>query len=281
MRARMEQELVGLFTMAWMVEARDPFTVGHAWRVSRYARLIAEGSVQTEQVIAQVAVAGYLHDLGKVGISDAVLTRPERLIESEYEMVKEHSAVGARLLEGHPLAGLLRDAILHHHERADGTGYPAGLKGLEIPLPARIIAVCDAFDAMTSQRPYRRALSLNEALNHIERGLGSQFDAEFGARFVSLGRAGGFDHILGHSDIGIRVQSCPNCGPVVNVFRTHEDGDSVYCRLCANEFKVRRSSQGVDIEPTGNKGRPSVAVALPDTELISRLILDAVGHLES
>ncbi|PAS97457.1 MAG: phosphohydrolase [Candidatus Dactylopiibacterium carminicum] len=248
MRARMEQELVGLFTMAWMVEARDPFTVGHAWRVSRYARLIAEGSVQTEQVIAQVAVAGYLHDLGKVGISDAVLTRPERLIESEYEMVKEHSA---------------------------------GLKGLEIPLPARIIAVCDAFDAMTSQRPYRRALSLNEALNHIERGLGSQFDAEFGARFVSLGRAGGFDHILGHSDIGIRVQSCPNCGPVVNVFRTHEDGDSVYCRLCANEFKVRRSSQGVDIEPTGNKGRPSVAVALPDTELISRLILDAVGHLES
>ncbi len=281
MRARMEQELVGLFTMAWMVEARDPFTVGHAWRVSRYARLIAEGSVQTEQVVAQVAVAGYLHDLGKVGISDAVLTRPERLIESEYELVKEHALVGARLLQGHPLEALLRDAILHHHEHADGSGYPAGLKGLEIPLAARIIAICDAFDAMTSQRPYRKAMPPAEALTQIERGLGRQFDAEFGARFVSLGRAGGFDHILGHSDIGIRVQTCPACGPVVNVFRTHKPGDKVYCRLCANEFTVTQTAQGVSVAPTGAKGRPSVAVAVPDTELISRLILDAVGHLEA
>jgi len=104
MRAQMKQDLVGLFTMAAMIEARDPFTVGHAWRVSRYCRLIAENSVQSEELIAQVSIAGFLHDIGKIGISDAVLTRPEHLIESEYEIVKEHAAVGARLLSGHPIA---------------------------------------------------------------------------------------------------------------------------------------------------------------------------------
>lgn len=279
MRARLEQELSGLFTMAAMVEARDPYTVGHAWRVSRYARLLAEGSVQSEETIALVSIAGFLHDLGKIGISDSVLLRPEHLIESEYELVKEHSAVGVRLLDGHPLSGFLRDAILYHHERPDGRGYPSGLKGLEIPLAARIIGLSDAFDAMTSARPWRRAIPLETALNAIEAGLGSEFDAEFGSRFVSLARAGAISHIIGHSDLGVPVQTCPDCGPVVNVFRTHRDGDKVYCRLCANEFVLGHPGGRLAITPTGGKGRPSVAVPEPDAELISRLILDAVAHL--
>lgn len=279
MRAKMERELSGLFTMASMVEARDPYTVGHAWRVSRYARLLAEGSVQSEETIALVSTAGFLHDIGKIGISDAVLLRPEHLIESEYEVVKEHSVVGVRLLDGHPLATFLREAILHHHERPDGKGYPAGLKGLEIPLAARIIGLADAFDAMTSARPWRRAFSQEVALATIEAGLGTEFDAEFGARFVSLARAGAISHIIGYSDLGVPVQTCPECGPVVNVFRTHKDGDKVYCRLCANEFTVAHPGGKLAIIPTGSKGRPSVAVPEPDVELISRLVLDCVAHL--
>lgn len=281
MRAQMQQELVGLFTMAAMIEARDPFTVGHAWRVSRYSRLVAENSVQTEEVIAQVSIAGFLHDLGKVGIADAILLRPEHLIESEYEIVKTHAVVGAHLLAGHPLAGMLAETIRHHHEHFDGNGYPEGLRGLQIPLPARIVAVCDAFDAMTSTRPWRRAMPLEKALQVIEAGYGRQFDQDFAERLVRLARAGDLDHILGHSDIGVPVQECPNCGPTINVFRTHQNGDRVYCRLCASEFEVQRTPQGLCTVATGGKGCASVSVPEPDGELISRLILDALGHLPS
>jgi len=279
MRTEMEQELVGLFTMAAMIEARDPYTVGHAWRVSRYSRLVAENSVQSEEVIAQVSIAGFLHDLGKIGISDAILMRPEHLIESEYEIVKTHSAVGARLLSGHPLGKMLCDVVRHHHEQFDGNGYPDQLSGLGIPLGARIVAVCDAFDAMTSTRPWRRAMPLEKALTIIEGGYGHQFDRDFAERLVRLARAGDLNHILGHSDLGVPVQECPTCGPTVNVFRTHQPGDKVYCRLCASEFEVQRSDQGLTAVATGNKGCAAVSVPEPDGELISRLILDALGNL--
>jgi len=279
MRVQMEQELVGLFTMAAMIEARDPFTVGHAWRVSRYSRLVAENSVQTEEVIAQVSIAGFLHDLGKVGISDAILMRPEHLIESEYEIVKTHSAVGARLLAGHPLAKMLSEAVRHHHEHFDGNGYPDALSGQQIPLPARIVGVCDAFDAMTSSRPWRRAMPLEGALQVVEAGYGKQFDQDFAERLVRLARAGDLNHILGHSDIGVPVQECPKCGPTINVFRTHQAGDKVYCRQCSSEFEVRRTPQGLQTIGTGKRGCAAVAVPEPDGELISRLILDALGHL--
>jgi hypothetical protein len=279
MQAEMARQLTGLYTMAAMVEARDPYTVGHAWRVSRYARILAEGSVQSEAVIAEVSIAGFLHDLGKIGISDNLLLRPEHLIQSEYEIVKEHSSVGVRLLAGHPMEAFLAPAIRHHHERPDGKGYPDGLRGLEIPLAARMISIADAFDAMTSLRPYRRALPMDKALDVVEQGLGTEFDAEFGARFVSLARAGAMAHVFGHSDLGVPVQECPVCGPVVSIFRTHDEGDCVYCRLCSNEFLVAKHGGRLSITATGKKGGPSVAVPEPDAELISRLIFDAVGHL--
>jgi hypothetical protein len=279
MEVKMERALGGIFTMAAMIEARDPFTVGHAWRVSRYCRLIAENSVQSEEMIAQVAIAGFLHDLGKIGISDAVLGRPEHLRLAEYEIVKEHAALGARLLAGHPLELLVGQAVRHHHEHFDGSGYPDGLSGRDIPIAARIVAVCDAFDAMTSARPWRRAIPLELVLAEIELGYGKQFDQEFGERLVRLARSGDLDHILGHSDLGVPVQECPQCGPTVTVFRTHKHGDKVYCRLCANEFEVCREALSVKTVLTGNKGRSLVAVPEPDAELISRLILDAIGHL--
>jgi hypothetical protein len=279
MRAEIEKELVGLFTMAAMVEARDPFTVGHAWRVSRYGRLVAENSVQSEETIAQVAIAGFLHDLGKIGVSDSVLVRPEHLIESEYEIVKEHAALGARLLAGHPLEKLLGETIRHHHEQFDGNGYPDGLSGLQIPLAARIVAVCDAFDAMTSTRPWRRPIPMEDALAEIEAGYNTQFDQDFAERLVRLARAGDLDHIIGHSDLGVPVQACPQCGPTVTVFRTHKPGDKVYCRLCANEFVLQREGPSLKLAATGGKGRAAAMVPEPDVELISRLILDALGHL--
>lgn len=279
MQKQMEWELTGLFSIAALVEARDPYTVGHAWRVSRYCRLVAENSVQSEEVIAQVAIAGFLHDLGKIGIADAVLLSPARLSPADYAIVKEHAALGARLLVGHPLADLIGDVVRHHHERFDGTGYPDGLVAQKIPLGARIVAVCDAFDAMTSTRPWRKALPLEMALATIEAGYGTQFDQDFAERLVRLARAGDLSHIIGHSDLGVPVQECPHCGPSVTVFRTHQLGDKVYCHLCADEFEVQQRDGGLRIEPTGAKGNPAVVVAQPDSELISRLILDALGHL--
>lgn len=276
MRVRTEQELLGLFTMAAMIEARDPYTVGHAWRVSRYARLIAENSVQTEAVVAQAAVAGFIHDLGKIAVPEAILLKPLPLGDAERALVRAHAGAGARLFAGHPLDALFGKALRHHHEHFDGSGYPDGLAGQEIPLVARIVAVCEAFDAMTSVRPWRQALPLEEACAQIEAGYGREFDQDFAERLVRFARAGSLSHLIGHSDLGVPVAHCPHCGPCVSVFRTHQPGAVVHCRRCAEAFEV---TAGAGIRPLGRKGSVDLTVAEPDEELISRLILDAMGHL--
>lgn len=276
MRARTEQELIGIFTMAALIEARDPYTVGHAWRVSRYARLIAENSVQTEAVIAQVAVAGFVHDLGKVVVPEALLLKVAPLSESERGLVRAHAVASGRLLDGHPLDALIGLPLRHHHEHFDGSGYPDGLAGQEIPLAARIVAVCDAFDAMTSARPWRPALALEDACAQIEAGYGREFDQDFAERLVRFARAGSLSHLLGHSDLGVPVAHCPHCGPCVNVFRTHQPGALVYCRRCAEEFEV---TAGSGVRATGRKGSLAQTAAEADGELISRLVLDAMSHL--
>jgi hypothetical protein len=266
-----EDLLKSLYVMASMVEARDPYTGGHLWRVSQFSRMLAAESGLSGQEVARIAVGGFLHDLGKIGVPDAILNKPDRLTDDEYSVIKTHPAVGARLLAGHPLADMVQGAVLSHHERPDGDGYPQRLTARDIVVDARIVGICDAFDAMTSTRPYRRGMATNRALAIIEEALGRQFDAELGGRFLNLGRTGMLDPIVGHSDAGIPLQDCPLCGPVIVVRREHQTGDYVYCRHCGGEARVERVDDRIQLAPTGRRGSPSDLEADVDVALLADL----------
>jgi HD-GYP domain-containing protein (c-di-GMP phosphodiesterase class II) len=155
--------LASLLTAAWMVEARDPYTSGHLWRVSQFAMILAAKAGLPAAEVPRIAMAGFLHDLGKIGIPDAILGKPGRLTEEEYSVIKTHLCIGSSMLAGHPLASLVDAAVLMHHEMPNGKGYPLGLMGKDIPIDARIIGLCDAFDAMTSARPYREGMPREQA----------------------------------------------------------------------------------------------------------------------
>lgn len=274
-----DELLKSLYVMASMVEARDPYTGGHLWRVSQYSRLLAEQHGLPDTDVARIALGGFLHDLGKVGVPDAILNKPDRLTDDEYAVIKTHPEVGSRLLSEHPLAGLARAAVLSHHETPDGKGYPHKLAGTDIPLDARIVGICDAFDAMTSTRPYRRGMPVEKALAIIEDNLGTQFDRELGALFLELGHEGALAPIVGHTEPGIPIQECPMCGPTIVVRKRNRSGDHVYCRHCGGEAEVVRTGGTVSIVGTGRKG--SIADLQPeaDMDLIDALIRETVRHL--
>lgn len=271
--------LASLLTMAWFVEARDPYTGGHLWRVSRYARLLAEHSGMTDANAARISLGGFLHDLGKIGIPDAILRKTDRLTDEEYEIIKTHPDVGYRMLSGHPLALLVNEAVLFHHERPDGQGYPRRLSGVQIPDMARIVGICDAFDAMTSHRPYRPGMPKDKALAIIRDYSGTQFDASYASIFIQLGQSGQLDHVLGHSDEGIPLQSCPMCGPTLVIRHEHHTGDHIYCRNCQSEFKLENQDRRLVAKPTGHKGRPADLEPEVDAALIARTVQTAVAAL--
>lgn len=241
LRAQLEQHrralLGSLLISAWMVEARDPYTGGHLWRVARLTHALAVEMGLPAQQASQMAMAGFLHDLGKVGVSDAVLRKPGKLTDEEFAQIRTHPRLGASMIEGHPYAPMVIGAIHHHHEMPNGKGYPMGLSGDDIPLDARLVGVCDAFDAMTSNRPYRKGMSIEKALDIIESELGRQFDAEVGRIFVRMGRAGAFVHIVGHSDDGIALEHCPVCGPTLVRSRDTRAGDHQGCPSCNAQFR--------------------------------------------
>ena len=168
------------------IEARDPYTRGHSSRVTELAEAVARRLGWNDQRIESLRLGGPLHDIGKLAISHEVLHKEGRLDAKELAEIREHPKTGAKLLLR---VAALRAAIpyvLYHHERWDGTGYPSGRAGEEIPLEARVLAVADAFDAMTSDRPYRLALSQAEALAEVERCAGTQFDPRIAQVFLEL-----------------------------------------------------------------------------------------------
>lgn len=271
--------LASLLTMAWFVEARDPYTGGHLWRVSRYARLLAENAGFSNADAARISLGGFLHDLGKVGVPDAILRKPDRLTEKEYAVIKTHPDIGLRMLSGHPLARLVSDAVLLHHERPDGQGYPLGLSGDAIPDMARIVSICDAFDAMTSSRPYRAGMPRDRAIAIIRGFRGTQFDAHFAGVFITLGEAGRLNHVMGHSDDGIPLQSCPMCGPTLVIRNEHNEGDHLYCRNCGGEFALATQGNCLVAIPTGKQGEATDLEPEADTALIARTVQAAVEAL--
>jgi len=133
-----------------------------------------------------ISKAGELHDVGKIGIADHILNKPDRLTEAEYDEMKRHPVIGKRIVDPLGVFGVEGDLLYYHHERWDGKGYPDGLSGEDIPLVARVLSVVDVFDALTSDRPYRVALDLDQALDLIRAGIGSQFDPAVGRAFLGF-----------------------------------------------------------------------------------------------
>ncbi|AXE35140.1 HD domain-containing phosphohydrolase [Chromobacterium phragmitis] len=269
-----------LYTMAMLVEARDAYTGGHLWRVSRYSHLLAADLQLPQDEVEKIALGGFLHDLGKVGVPDAVLNKPGKLSDEEYEVIKTHPQVGADLLKDHPLAELVLDAVLCHHETPDGKGYPNRLAGKAIPLVARIVGITDAFDAMTSTRPYREGMPTERALAILRDNLGRQFDAELGERFIQLGEAGQLDHVLGHSEPGVPMQRCPGCGPIIAVPSHAPDGEEIFCPHCAGGYRISRRDNALALSPTGGNDPVRARRPRADNELIDRLLADS-GRLRA
>ncbi len=166
------------------IEARDPYTRGHTERVTTIAKAIARRMGWDEERLSSLQVGALLHDVGKLGVADAILLKPGPLTDAEYAEIKIHPEVGRRVLHGISYLESAIPGVLHHHERYDGQGYPDRLAGQDIPLAGRILAVADAFDAMTSDRPYRRAMSPQTAIAELKREAGAQFDPEVVAAFM-------------------------------------------------------------------------------------------------
>jgi HD-GYP domain-containing protein (c-di-GMP phosphodiesterase class II) len=173
--------------LAQTVELRDPYTGGHAQRVTDYSLMLAEELKMSSAECHDLRTGAPLHDIGKIGIDDAILRKHGPLTPEECREIRTHPAKGEAILQGIPaLAGVL-PIVRSHHERWDGAGYPDGLAGPQIPLLARVVAVADTFDAMTTTRPYREGLEPARALAEIEKAAGSQFDPACVAAFARLG----------------------------------------------------------------------------------------------
>lgn len=173
-------------TLAATIDAKDPYTHGHSERVSRMAVQLAKKLDFSEQEIEYLEYAAVLHDIGKIGIEDNILGKKEKLTDQEYEKIKEHPIIGANIIQSIEFLQKCSKAVLYHHERFDGFGYPHGLKGEEIPKAARLLAVVDAYDAMNSNRPYRKRLSQRDILEELNNESGKQFDPVMVKIFISL-----------------------------------------------------------------------------------------------
>ncbi len=171
------------------IDAKDKYTHGHSERVAFISRWIAErysvAEPLEEEQIHRIYLAGLLHDIGKIGIDEAVLRKTGKLTDEEFDSIRKHPSIGAGILREIKQMRDIMPGVLSHHERFDGRGYPSGLAGEQIPLTGRIVGLADSFDAMTSKRTYRDAMSVDKALAEIERGLGTQFDEKIGRIFLA------------------------------------------------------------------------------------------------
>ena len=172
--------------LADAIDAKDDYTKGHSGRVAEYAREIAKRYGYSERKQDEIYVTALLHDVGKIGVPDEVINKPSKLTDEEFAMIKDHPRLGAEILENIHSMPNLEAGAHYHHERYGGGGYPDGIAGLDIPEQARIIAVADAYDAMSSNRSYRKALPQETVRNEIEKGRGTQFDPIFADIMLSM-----------------------------------------------------------------------------------------------
>jgi len=173
-------------TLTYTVEAKDLYTRGHSDRVSEYSVLIGEKLNLDQDQIKTLKIGGLFHDIGKIGVPDSILLKEEKLTDLEYSEIKNHPSIGAHILSNAKIFKDIVPIVKHHHEKFDGTGYPGRLKGDEIPYYARIAAIADCFDAMTTKRPYRDALDIDFVKNEYQKHSGTQFDPDIAKVFLDI-----------------------------------------------------------------------------------------------
>lgn len=193
--ARLYRELEDMFfqtaeSLADAIEKRDPYTGGHTQRVTMYSLATAKHLPLKPIELKWLKISAVLHDIGKIGIDDQILKKPERLNPEEYNAIKQHANMGAEIIDHIKQLKNIIPGVKYHHEQLDGTGYPEGLKGEKIPIIAKIVSVADTYDAMTTDRPYRRGLSKELAIKELRRCSGAQFDKEVVEAFVKAYETG-------------------------------------------------------------------------------------------
>ena len=178
--------LESIETLRYTVEAKDPYTRGHSDRVSEFSVLIGEKMGLNEQDLKTLRIGGLFHDIGKIGIPDSILLKESKLSDDEYSEIKNHPSIGAHILSNATIFADIIPIVKHHHERFDGRGYPSNLAGENIPLFARITAVADSFDAMSSRRTYRDSLDIGIIIEEIRKNKGTQFDPKIADVFLGI-----------------------------------------------------------------------------------------------
>ena len=178
--------LESIETLRYTVEAKDSYTRGHSDRVSAYSVLIGEKMGLPEDDIKTLRIGGLFHDIGKIGVPDSILLKNGKLTNDEYSEIKNHPSIGAHILNNATIFKDIIPIVKHHHERYDGHGYPSMLSGEDIPLLARIAAVADAFDAMTSTRVYRNELDIDYVKEELRANAGTQFDPNIANLFLDI-----------------------------------------------------------------------------------------------
>lgn len=200
-----------LRTLIQAVEIKDTYTAGHSSRTARLAVELATELNLPPSAVRAITRGAYLHDLGKIGVPDAILNKPDRLDEIEWMVIRTHPTLGYELARQAPSLEEALDVILHHHERFDGGGYPAGLAGTAIPLSARVVAVADVYDALTSDRAYRPGAAPAEALAHIKAGAGSHFDPLVVRALVRCATRWGVTAAAGRGNVDIAIGAVETC----------------------------------------------------------------------
>jgi HD-GYP domain-containing protein (c-di-GMP phosphodiesterase class II) len=281
MKIRIEKPLLKSLTlMASVIEARDAYTGGHLWRVSQYSQRLAQAAGMSSEMVFLAGLGGFLHDIGKISIPDHILGKRGHLTEQEYEVVKTHPGIGAVLIQEHPLGDLALTAVHQHHEWIDGSGYPDRLTGEQISIYARIVSIADAFDALTSTRPYRREVETVPAVAALRSEHGTQFDTALLDAFVHMVQIDTLKEVVGHSQFGVPMVRCTNCGPVITVSADTRDGDTGYCRVCGTRHRLHRDGDSFTVEPLGVRGSAEDLQPLPERATIEAFIDQAPKSVE-
>ncbi len=228
-----------LVALANAIELRDHYTVGHTWRVTNFALEIAREMGWDEKKLNEVQRGGLLHDVGKIAVDNAILAKPTELNEAEFAQMKVHPERGADLLRDVTFLHPIIPYCLYHHERWDGTGYPNGLAGDDIPEEGRLIAVADTFDAMTSTRPYRKGMNPDDALQEIIRGKNTQFDPVMVDALERCYKSGRVDRILqDYFSKEARSIACPFCSTFIRFADTVGNGSVIRCNVCHKKIHI-------------------------------------------
>jgi HD-GYP domain-containing protein (c-di-GMP phosphodiesterase class II) len=281
MKIRIEKPLLKSLTlMASVIEARDAYTGGHLWRVSQYSQRLARACGMPPEMVFLAGLGGFLHDIGKISIPDNILGKRGHLTEPEYEVVKTHPGIGAVLIQEHPLGDLALAAVHQHHEWIDGRGYPDRLQGEQISIYARIVSIADAFDALTSTRPYRREVESDPAVAFLRDEQGTQFDTRLLDAFVHMVQIETLKEVVGYSQPGVAMVRCKNCGPVITVSDNTRDGDIGFCRVCGTRHRLHSDGDTFVVEPLGVKGSAEELRPLPERAVIEAFIDRAPEWIE-